>query len=451
MGRDLNGDSFISPEVQRKQILALAKAKGIKIVAWFEDRDRSGGDYERPGFQSALGTVEAGDAEVVLVAKLTRFARSILDTHRALERLEKRPGCGLIAGDLDVDVTTATGKLVRDILAAIAAFELEVARENWLVARQAAAENGKFPGRLPLGYRRNSEKRVELDPVIAPAIVELFHGRAEGRPFVELAEAFTRRTRRALHPQSVDKLLENPAYLGELAHGDVRLRVDPIVSPAEQQAALASKAPRPARSKVGSLLAGILRCGSCKRPMSYRGGKGGQYTCQRFADGERCVAPVLVAGAKVDAHVERLFLERHAGSGATGEPSDDLELAEAERELEVATADLEATLALDLSGTGRAAEARRKSVAVKEQRVEAAEAVLDERRSSSTLDRRLERIGERWPELELEEKQRLLAAALASVTVHRVGPGSRSSIEDRVSVAFGGESAPTSGAGHAAA
>src|SRR6185369_9110463 len=108
------------------------------------------------------------------------------DTHKALERLE-RAGGAMIAGDLDVDVTTATGKLVRDILAAIAAFELEIARENWLVARQIAAAAGRFPGPLPMGYTRTADKRVELDELIAPAIVQLYHGRAQGLTWGELA------------------------------------------------------------------------------------------------------------------------------------------------------------------------------------------------------------------------------------------------------------------------
>src|SRR5262245_29747770 len=79
-----SGDSFISPDVQRKQIRRLARAKGATVVAWFEDLDQSGGKYERPGFQAALELIEAGDADLFLVAKLSRFARSAGDTHKAL-------------------------------------------------------------------------------------------------------------------------------------------------------------------------------------------------------------------------------------------------------------------------------------------------------------------------------------------------------------------------------
>ena len=441
-GRDkLDGDSFIATKVQRADVAGVADARNLDVVEWFEDLDESGGKDNRPGFQSALELVEAGRADVIVVAKLSRFARSVPGMYRGLERLEAAGGA-LIAGDIDVDTTTAMGRMVLTIVGAVVQMELELARENWEVARKVAASSGKFPGSLPLGYRRTKEKRVELDPVIAPAVAELYRGRAEGLPFTALAEAFTRETRRALHPQSVDKIVANRAYLGELKNGELTLKVEPIVTPSEWSAAQSAKAPRPARSKTGSLLAGILRCGTCGRPMSYRGGKVGQYTCQRFANGERCSAPVLVAGAKVDELVERAFLERHADSGAAGEPADRAELAAAERELERARADLHATLALDL---GVAGDVLAEVIAEKSAAVEAAEVVLDDLRSSSALDERLENVGERWPELELDERQRLLAAAIASVTVHRVGPGSRVPIEERTSIVFADDAGATTG------
>jgi hypothetical protein len=183
--------------------------------------------------------------------------------------------------------------------------------------------------------------------------------------------------------------------------------------------------------------------------MSFRGGKAGQYTCQRYADGKTCEAPVLIAGAKIDALVEERFLERHAGSGGAGDPADREEFAAAERELEVAIADLQATAALDFGG--KAGEALAATLEVKAKRVEDAEVALEELRSSSSLDRRLARIGERWGDFDLEGKRRLLTAAVASVTVHRVGPGSRVPLEERASIVFAGEAATTSDAGQAAA
>lgn len=448
MGRDKvdNGDSFIAAKVQRAEIERLAQQRGIKIVAWYEDFDQSGGKDNRPGYQAALEQVEAGDADVMLVAKLSRFSRSVPGMYAGLKRLEEAGG-GMMAADVDFDTTTAMGRMILTIVGAVVQMELELARENWHTAKQVAAGSGKYPGRLPLGYRRNGDKRIEVDPQVAPALVEMFHGRAEGRSYTVLAEAFSRQTGRPLQPRTVEKIMRNVAYKGELVVGGGLdgLRVEPIVSPAEWEAAQKVRTPRAARGQVGSLLAGILRCGSCGQPMTFRGGKQADYTCQRFKNGSRCPAPVLVAGARVDEYVERLFLDAYAAGGAQGEPSDESELGAAERELEVAVADLEATLALDLAGA--AADALQRTVATKQERVARAELALDELRSSSRLESRLEQIGERWPELVLEERRRLLAAAIESVTVHRVGPDSKRKlpVEERTTVVFAGEPAATSG------
>ena len=92
-GRDKlnNGESFISPKVQRETILRLAKAKGIRIVAWYEDLNQSGGKENRPAFQEALAAIESGEADVMLVARMSRFARSVLHAKKALDRIEARP------------------------------------------------------------------------------------------------------------------------------------------------------------------------------------------------------------------------------------------------------------------------------------------------------------------------------------------------------------------------
>jgi DNA invertase Pin-like site-specific DNA recombinase len=54
------GESFISPEVQRKKIAAWAKLHEVEIVNWWEEIDQSGAKLERPMFQQALARCEAG-------------------------------------------------------------------------------------------------------------------------------------------------------------------------------------------------------------------------------------------------------------------------------------------------------------------------------------------------------------------------------------------------------
>src|SRR4051812_8361289 len=57
------GDSFISPAVQRQQVEAYSAAHGHELVAWFEDLDVSGAKASRPQFDLALDAIERGDAD----------------------------------------------------------------------------------------------------------------------------------------------------------------------------------------------------------------------------------------------------------------------------------------------------------------------------------------------------------------------------------------------------
>jgi DNA invertase Pin-like site-specific DNA recombinase len=77
------GESFISPEVQRKKIQAWAELHGVEVVHWWEELDQSGRRRDRPMFQEALRRCEAGETGGIVVARLDRFARSAVDALEA--------------------------------------------------------------------------------------------------------------------------------------------------------------------------------------------------------------------------------------------------------------------------------------------------------------------------------------------------------------------------------
>ena len=81
------GESFISPEVQRKKIADWAKLHEVEIVRWWEEIDRSGAKLERPMFQQALARCDSGETGGIVVARLDRFARSAVDALTSIRRL----------------------------------------------------------------------------------------------------------------------------------------------------------------------------------------------------------------------------------------------------------------------------------------------------------------------------------------------------------------------------
>src|SRR5438270_7418861 len=108
---------------QRSAIAAECSRRGWKLAALLEDAGASGGSMRgRPGLHCALETIEAGRADALVVAKLDRLSRSLLDFASLMDRSRRR-GWSLVALDLGVDTTTPQGELMATVLASFAQFE----------------------------------------------------------------------------------------------------------------------------------------------------------------------------------------------------------------------------------------------------------------------------------------------------------------------------------------
>jgi DNA invertase Pin-like site-specific DNA recombinase len=436
------GDSFISPELQRETIEGIAKASGIRIVAWYEDLDQSGKKWDRPGFQSALSDVEEKRASVIVVARMSRFARSVIDAEKALERIEGAGGA-LVAADMNVDATTPNGRLMRGLMQLIAQWELEVLSEQWKAAKMNALDRGvKLSRKPPPGYKRNGEKRLVIDEKVAPAVVEVFEARARGASWTELVKLWKERTGCQVTRQAIAHMVSNRTYLGEVRYGDLIAPKDkwhePIVDE-KQFAAAQSKETRRAFKRNGSLLAGVLTCGTCGGAMtsgSAGKGKGSRYRCNRSTAKGFCASPMSVNAELADPVVEKRFLawaaEQKRPEGIAA--ADELEAAvaeqeKAEAELEAFVRATSASANLDLFVD---------ALAEREYAVEAARDRVDELRASGHVETVRTSAVELWPSLDLAERRRLLGAAIEKCELH--APADRSArgvpFEERVELVF---------------
>lgn len=109
-------------EVQRAAIIAEAKRRGWHLVDVIEDAGYSAKDLKRPGVQIALAGLRAGDAGALVVAKLDRLSRSMLDFTAVMAKATKQ-GWALVALDCAVDTTTPAGEAMANVLATFAQFE----------------------------------------------------------------------------------------------------------------------------------------------------------------------------------------------------------------------------------------------------------------------------------------------------------------------------------------
>jgi DNA invertase Pin-like site-specific DNA recombinase len=441
------GESFISPTVQRERIEAMAAAQGHTVIGWQEDLDQPGSRYERPGFQAALEAVEAGEADGVCVARLDRFARSVADAAKALDRLEAAGG-SLVAIDLGMDTSTSAGRLMRNVLMSLAEFELERVRENWTAAGSHAAHRGVHVCRVaPTGYRKGADGRLELDPDTAPVIRELFQRRGAGESWVSLCrfldEKCPREKGKRWSKSTVSSLIKRRTYLGEARGGGV-VNTDahpPLVTRAEFEAAQVAEADgrRERGSDGGALLAGILRCASCGHTLTRisNGSRGfHNYRCRKnYGDGV-CDAPAGISIARADAYVEQEFLASIEAEpvAATGRPADG-SIEQALAALEAAEQELSEYQAANLiSVVGK--EAFVKEVTRRQETVDAARVALGEANAASPLAG-IRDLGKLWPSLDVRERRHLLASILdRAIVTPAPGAGKGAAVDDRIKLVW---------------
>lgn len=126
-------DGF-SLEAQEAEIRAFAEARKINIVGKYTDEGKSGKNAEhRPAFTQMMEDIRSKKDNIryVLVFKLSRFARNTSDTAKYLQELSSY-GIGLLGIKDGIDTSTVTGKMIANIMGAVAEVELENIHEQTL-------------------------------------------------------------------------------------------------------------------------------------------------------------------------------------------------------------------------------------------------------------------------------------------------------------------------------
>lgn len=114
-------------EVQRQPIVSEAERRG-REVEWIVDEGETGKSANRRGLTEALARLDRGEADALVVSKLDRLSRSVVDFGIILRRATRPRGkkfkpWGLVAIDVGIDMTTPTGRLVAPILITVAEWE----------------------------------------------------------------------------------------------------------------------------------------------------------------------------------------------------------------------------------------------------------------------------------------------------------------------------------------
>lgn len=131
----------ISLAAQQAKIDAYTVVKDWALVEVIRDEGQSAKDINRPGLQRVLRLVESRAVAAVIVYKLDRLTRSVADLDKLMKLFERR-SVALVSLQESLDATTATGRLMMNLLASVSQWEREVIGERTKDALQHLKAQG---------------------------------------------------------------------------------------------------------------------------------------------------------------------------------------------------------------------------------------------------------------------------------------------------------------------
>jgi DNA invertase Pin-like site-specific DNA recombinase len=218
--------AFNTLDAQREAceaFIASQRAEGWTLVPdRYDDGGFSGGSLDRPALKRLLADIEAGLIDVVVVYKIDRLSRSLMDFAKLVEVFDAHE-VTFVSVTQSFNTTTSMGRLTLNILLSFAQFEREVIGERIRDKVAASKARGMWMGgKVPLGYRVENRRLVVNEPEAARVrrVFELFAETGSGVETVRRlqAEGVTTKSGRPLDKGDVYKLLNLRTYVGEVAH-----------------------------------------------------------------------------------------------------------------------------------------------------------------------------------------------------------------------------------------
>ena len=222
-GLDMEFNSLDAQRESCEAYVASQKAEGWLLVPdRYDDGGFSGGTLERPALQRLLADIEAGRVDVVVVYKIDRLSRSLMDFAKLVEAFD-RNSVTFVSVTQSFNTTTSMGRLTLNILLSFAQFEREVIGERIRDKFAASRKKGMWMGGfVPLGYDVK-ERKLVVNGAEAATVRSIFQRFLRVGSMTKLTVALRSEGMRTKGGKPVDKgylyrILNNRVYIGEAVH-----------------------------------------------------------------------------------------------------------------------------------------------------------------------------------------------------------------------------------------
>jgi site-specific DNA recombinase len=367
---------FNTLDAQREAAEAFIKSQASEgwtaLPQYYDDGGFSGGNIERPALKRLLADVEAGKVDCIVVYKVDRLSRSLLDFTRLMEVLDRNE-CSFVSVTQQFNTTHSMGRLTLNILLSFAQFEREIIAERTKDKMSAARRKGKHVGGGPvLGYDLDPKGgRLLVNEPEAEMVREIFALYTEHPAMLATVTELNERGWQRKHwinrkgtesgggtwdKGNLHRLLTNIIYTG-------RIKYENVIYPGEQAAIVdlavwektqallhrnAKEGGARVRESHGALLRGLLYCPHCNHAMTHSWTKkpGGRcyryYVCvQAIKKGyDSCPSGSLPAG-----EIEAFVIERIRAVGRDPALTGEVLRQSRSKELQIAPEELRAALA----------------------------------------------------------------------------------------------------------
>ena len=267
-----------SIEGQIRENTAFAEKNGLRIVGHYIDRAFSAKSDERPEFQRMIKDSAKHGFDLIIVWKLDRFSRNRHDS-AIYKAMLKKNGVRVVSATEAIS-EGAEGILLESLLEGLAEYYSADLAEKITRGMTENALKCKYNGSVvPYGYVIDAEKNYQIDPAVAPIVIDIFNRYAAGESITNIINDFNGRGVRyskgkPFTKSSMNRMLQNRIYIGEYHFNDVIVPngIPAMVSPdvferASKRMESNKRASAKGKAPERYILTTKLFCGKCKTMM----------------------------------------------------------------------------------------------------------------------------------------------------------------------------------------
>lgn len=319
---------------QEEKLRQLCKYKDFEIFKVYKDAGISAKNMkDRPAFQQMLEDMKAGKLNYIVAYKLDRVTRSVRDLEVLISTLEEYH-CYLICDRDDVNTSTANGRFFVRMLTVLSQLEIEIVSERTKFGLNGAIKAGHIPGKVPLGYYRDTDKTLKVDVTTKDIVLRIFEMYLEGKSYQAISNILNKE--KVLSPNNkkwcdstIDRIINNKIYIGDYerykydTNKETELFVDvvpPIITRAMWEEVQKQKEKNQrsyCRNRVYIFFQKLV-CPTCGKIMTCKGagGKKSRYmyyfcdNCNLYyneAEIEDCLIDYILDLVEYDFHVNKYF------------------------------------------------------------------------------------------------------------------------------------------------